>query len=237
VLPFSWTLLAGETPTNRRTLMRMRNRASVFNRLRPGKASDFIDTWDTLKPGDKVILALRESHPEQWPQIDDQEFLVLRPALKAIGVKVIGVIDRLGHGVVPIWLNRSAARAEKLGAKIVAESTDRLIRPSDYSKYNQEAQARTDDLEELRFYTLGVPLVTFVHPDASPSEVRAHQSSRSGKKGGRRPKPPAGYKKRRRKQMRPIARRMTRRGYSLNDIAAETGLPRSTIQRWTSDIR
>ena len=81
----------------------MSERASVWNRFKPGRASDYIDTWSTLKPGDKVILALRESFRAQWPQIDIVEFDILRPALEQLGVTVIGVMDRLGHGVDPIW--------------------------------------------------------------------------------------------------------------------------------------
>ncbi len=215
--------------------MKRKARASVFNKFRPGQASKFIQTWATLRPGDKVFLALRESHKAQWRQIDDAEFLVLRPALKAIGVKVLGVMDRLGHGVDPSWLTKVAVKAKLLGAKIVAESTDRIKRPADYSKYNQDAQARDHDLEELRLYTLGVPLVTYLHPDASPTEVRAHQSTRTGKKtkGGRKA---AGYKKRIREAMLPLVRRMKTDGFSLNEIAGETDLPRSTIQRWVADM-
>jgi hypothetical protein len=199
-----------------------------------GKASDYIQTWDTVKPGDSVVLCARKSFADKNDSLDDQEANLRREALAA-GAKVVGIVRYEGSGRHPDWLCKAVVVAKKHNAKLVAESTSRFRRNDFYSNRHQEAQARTCELEDLRYWTEGLPLVTHLHPDASPSEERSYQTRRrSNRKRGGRPSKP-GYKKRRRARLKSKALAMRAAGKSLGEIAKQLGCPRSTIQGWMWD--
>ena len=133
-----------------------------------------------MRPGDSVILCCRVSERAQRHNgnLDDQE-RNLREMAKHFGVHVIDVVRRVGPGTDPCWLVAAVEKAKRCNAKLFAESTDRFIRhPAYHSKSNPDAQAREPDLQDLQVWTAGVTLVTDLHPDASPHEVRSYQRKR-----------------------------------------------------------
>jgi DNA invertase Pin-like site-specific DNA recombinase len=126
------------------------------------------------------------------------------------------------------------AAAEKVGAVVVTESTDRYLRHPLYTAMDQDLQPTLRQFQELQQKANCVMLATLLHPDASPRKVRGHQSKRGqqvkGKKGGRPKKP--GHMKRRRKNLLAEVRRMREAGNSLGVIAKQTNVPKPTIQVW-----
>ncbi|QEG39387.1 hypothetical protein UC8_13640 [Roseimaritima ulvae] len=105
------------------------------------------------------------------------------------GIEVVDVKTHVGSGVDPFWLTSAAAEAERLGAKLLATDVTRFIRHPGYTNRDQTPQARDSELYDLKFATLGVPLVTLLHPDATSSECRAFETrigkDVAGNSGGR----------------------------------------------------
>lgn len=201
-----------------------------------GRASDYISPIETMQPGDRVMLCCRVTTQGQEANLKDQE-ANLRSVAVGCGAKVVEVFTHVGTGYDTDWLWRAAEAARKHGAKLLAESANRLIRHPCYdSKSWPDAQARESDLWELRQATEGITLVTHLHPDATPGEERAYHTKRGqrekGRKGGRPTKQKPGDKKRRRDELLPRVLRLHERGATLGDIAARTGVPRSTVQDW-----
>jgi len=173
------------------TRKRLSARSRIEQRDRPGKASDFIGHAEkVIRPGDDVVICYRVS---EWKQsrtgnLDDQEEN-LRQRAAELGANVVGVVRHIGSGCDPSWLFQAAQKAKLHGAKLFAESTDRLIRSREYNKKNQDAQARQTDLEDLKEWTLGIPLATDLDPSASPQAVRSYQRKRGQRlkesRGGR----------------------------------------------------
>jgi len=170
-----------------------RRRVAYIEQLRRerGKASDYIGhAAQQLGPGDRIVLCCRVSACEQNRNgnLDDSEANLRRRA-EALGVCVVGSYRHVGSGYDPWWVGRAAAMASELRAKLFAESPDRFIRSPKYSKTSQDAQAREVDLRYLAWWANGVPLVTDLEPDATPSETRSYQRKRGqrlkGKPGGR----------------------------------------------------
>ena len=145
---------------------------------------------------------------------------------KHFGVNVIDVVRCVGSGTDHFWLAPAVEKARRYNAKLFAESTDRLIRhPAYHSKRNPDAQAREPDLQDLQFCTKGVTLVTDLHPDASPQEVRSYQRKRGqrlkGKRGGR---PRKRKWKERRQALQPLAQELRDAGLSCQQIADHLNL-------------
>jgi len=208
-------------------------------RVLPGKARKYISLF-RIKPGDKVIIACRVSTGPQEDKmnLDDQERF-LRRQVERSGGTVIGVVKRSISGVDPFWLGKAVALAKKTGTIILAESTDRFIRhPSYHSKNEPDWQARHIDLDRLRYVADGVELMTFLDPEATPGEVRSHQTRRGqqlkGRVGGRPKKQEAGYKKRRREELLPEVRELRKQGKSQRQISREINVAQSTIHGWLS---
>lgn len=214
----------------------MRKRVSAKRRIVRGNASGYI-SHANLQHGDKVVLACRVSTYQQDVKGNlRNQTLNLSAEVEKLGAEVVGIVRYAGPGSDPYWLYRAKAIAEQYGAKIVAESTNRLIRHPDYhSKLNYSAQARTIELEDLSYWTRGVELTTVLHPDATPKEERAYQTKRGqrakNRKGGRRMRP-----KKRRESLKPEAIRLRKNGNSIRAIARQINVPKSTIQRWVADF-
>jgi hypothetical protein len=216
----------------------MRKRVSARRWLAPGKASNYF-TYDNIKPGDLVVLACRVSGWEQERTKKlNRQVANLRKLVKARGARIAAIFKHVGSGQDPVWLGNAADEALENGAKIVVECVNRAIRhPAYHSKKNFTSQAQTIDLEDMKFWTKGLELVSILAPDATPQEERSYQTRRgqaeSGNKGGRP-----------RKQTRRLWQVATKRlaidlhlqGTSYRKIAAETGVPVSTMQRWFADI-
>jgi hypothetical protein len=192
-----------------------------YRRYQRGQASKIIHHASELKPGQKAVLWCRVSGCEQNRQgnLDDNE-AKLTELSKDLRTEVVGVIRYVGSGTDPICLVNAVDLAKKLGAVLLAESTDRFIRhPAYHSKENPNAQAREPDLEELQYWTQGVELYTDLHPDASPQEVRSYQRKRGqkykGNKGGR---PRKRKWKKRRFARYEVARKLREEGKSIRQI-------------------
>ena len=169
----------------------MRNRVSARRRLERGKASNYISSIDNIKRGDKVVLACRVSGREQERRrnLDGYE-AHMRTEMERLDAVVVDVVCRQISGFDPYWIGAAVEIAKKHDAKIVALSTNRLIRhPAYHSERCWDAQARTPDLEYLKYWAQGVQLVTVLNPDASPREERSLQTKvgqcAKGRKGGR----------------------------------------------------
>ena len=163
-------------------------RGNHDRRLLPAPAGQFIrHAADEIHPGDRVFLICRVSgHVQEWNRnLQDAEDN-LRDRARMLGAIVVEV-EKFVSGEYwpssdPIWLHPIAIRAKEQNAKLFAESTDRFIRSPDYhSRENPDAQARITDLEDLARWTDGVTLVTDLHPDASPWQVRSYQRRRGQK--------------------------------------------------------
>lgn len=215
----------------------MSRRTSAWRRLLPGKASHYIRyAQEEIQWGDLLIIWCRVSGRTQQRgnNLADQE-AKLRQYAESRGAIVVGVQHHRGLGWDTYALEIAAGMASRYGAKVLAESTDRLVRsPHYHSNNNFYAQARVVDLEDLKL--LGVTFATVLHPDALPCEAKSCHIKRGqwakGRKGGRPKKSKPGYIKRRRAEQRPVALSMRWEGASLAQIAEKLRVPRSTIQDW-----
>lgn len=210
----------------------MTRMSSIRARLLPGQASKYIRHAATeIRPGDKVVLACRESGRAQRENMPRQ-IAAMRAAARALGATVVDVAKHIGSGIEPYWLARAARIARANDAKILAESTDRLIRhPGYHSEDWFEARARDCDLDELAFVTEDVVLATLVAPDAPAAEVRAYQSKRGSVATGRRTTRP-GQLRQRRAALLPRVIEMWQEDHSIRQIADTLNLPEATTRRW-----
>lgn len=220
-----------------------RPRVSARRSMQPGKASKYIRSIEAIQPGDKVVLWLRVSTHWQEDNLDDQEANLRRVAEKR-GATVVDVVRHTGSSCAgerarEDLLDRLADAAElarQHGAKLLAESTNRLVRPTWFDSKLPKAQATELDLRDLRHATEGVVLVTHLDPDATPGQEREYHTKRGqrekGRKGGRPAQPKAGHKKRRREEWLPYVVGWLEDGWTLGQIAKATGLPRATVQDW-----
>jgi hypothetical protein len=131
---------------------------------------------------------------------------------------------------------RAVFLAKQHGAVIVAESVNRFRRPfdPDYKGRKQELPLSLFDLKRLMVEAEGVPLVTIVPPDTSPSEVRSYQTRRgqAGKDcfGGR---PQKRFpKKATRLELTPAAIQLWNAGFSYRKIGQKLGVHFSTVRDW-----
>lgn len=213
---------------------------SDLYRGKPGIASNYIHHFaeyarSHLWP--KVMLYLRVSTREQYRKgnFDDQGAWC-RKVLKGFGAVLVrmpyeeyvsgvcGKVDRWGLRYAAEW-------ARKLGAVLVAESTDRLIRNALWTTENPDAWPTEDEFEDLFLITKGVPLATLLPPDMPWKEVRAHQSNRKAKLTPPMLRTP-GYKKASRIINQPKAIEMAADGMSLRQICAQLNVPLPTVHRW-----
>jgi hypothetical protein len=212
-------------------------------RFQPCVFSNHIQSF-CVRPGDKVVLWVRVSGRAQRRRgnLKDGESFLRAQVAKCQG-GVVAVVTHVGAGWEPACLARlskAAVIARQHGAILLAETTDRFVRhPSYHSKLRSHLQASDVDVEELLFAVGDVPLMTFLHPDASPVQVRSYQRRRGqqqkGRKGGR-PRAKGGYKASHREDRLAVSKMFwgTMAGRSLRDIAARTGRPPATIQGWVN---
>jgi len=203
----------------------------------PGKASDFIQPFNR-QPGQRVVLCCRVSGRVQNHNgnLRDQE-RGLREIVKCSRGKVVEVVHDIGPGWDLTWLCDAAARAQKHGAILLAETTDRFIRPREYhSAKRPDARPSKVDFKALRNTVAGVRLMTALHPDAPAAEARCYHTKRGqqakGREGGRPPKKLAGHMRARREQLLPLVLELRGRGLGYGRIGWWVDLPRSTVQGW-----
>jgi hypothetical protein len=138
---------------------------------------------------------------------------------------VVGVVTHIGSGRDPLWLEKAAIDARKLGATLLAATTDRFIRNCHYRSDHKKlwkAQATTNERELLALSTndCGVSLMTFLDPDATPEECRS-LLTRWGKEASEKNqgRPPKRNRERYRKQWSPRVMKLHEEGMSLSKIA------------------
>lgn len=212
----------------------MRSRKSAA-----AKASDYIQPFETIQAGDVVLPVCRVSGPAQQQNgdLDDAEALLLSELSGRKSTAIGPVLKTVASGSDPSWLAPAVALAKQHAAKLLAETTDRFIRPPDFDPRKcPDAQPTAEDFERLLAVTGDVVLVTLIDPDATPEEIRSHQRWRGQfvkrRRGGR----PVTNKKAQREKKRPLAIQRRREGRSLAAIAAELRVPRSTIQDWVKGV-
>jgi len=208
----------------------------------PGQASKYIRHLDELikeQANLKVVLFIRVSTRGQSDKGNLKDQLAsLRKILKKHGISIVGVIRDLGSG----WRNDkdglqyACEKAIELGAVVLAESTDRLLRSVYYHSVDDPyAKPSTEEYEDMLKVTNGATLVTVVHPDADLNETRSYHTKRGqqekGRKGGR-PKSKAGYKKQERKEKLPKVLELREKGRSYREIEKRTGVKYSTAYTW-----
>jgi hypothetical protein len=145
-----------------------------------------------------------------------------------------------GSGLDPLWVAHAADIAKRHNAKIVAVTTDRLIRHPDFkstgNKFKRNARANTGHLEDLKWSVDGVELVTLADPDAPMADCMAlHKKigrQSKNRKGGRPSKNPPGFKKERRLRNQSKVFWMCAVGYPVRQIARILDEPESTVRRW-----
>ena len=208
-------------------------------RFLPGKASNYIrHAVEDLRPGDKVVIAARVSRRAQKHRrnLNDAVAALIAKA-ERLGCDIVSIQRKVASGQDSIWLAPAVGKAQEYGAKILAESTDRLKRHQDYHSVKRpDAQATEWDLEMLALDTEGVWLVTALHPDATPKEVRSYQRKRGQaqkrKKGGRPKVAPPGAKVARRENHKAEVIRLRTAGIGVREIARRLNVPESTVRRW-----
>jgi len=219
---------------------RLSARSTVEQHCNPGIAAGYI-THDNIQPGDQVVLYCRVSTRQQnhSGNLKAHE-RYLRAEIAARRAEVVDLVPKAGPGFDPLWVARAADIAKRHKAKLVAITTDRLIRHLDYkstgSSYERNARASTEGLDDLKRYADGVELVTLVDPDAPLAEcmgvMKKIGQQVKGRKGGRPGKNPPGYKKERRLRNQSQVFWMRAVGYPVRQIARILDQPESTVRRW-----
>jgi DNA invertase Pin-like site-specific DNA recombinase len=205
----------------------------------PGKASNYIGYAETdLRPGDKVVVAARVSGRTQKRSRNlNNAVAALIAKAERLGCDVVSVQRKVASGKDSIWLAPAVGKAQEYGAKILAETTDRLKRHQDYHSVKcPDARITEWDLQMLALETEGVRMVTLLHPDATPKEVRSYQRKRGqaqkGKKGGRPKVTPPGEMVARRKRHKEEIIKLNAAGHGSREIARRLNVPESTVRRW-----
>lgn len=158
-------------------------RANRRIRFANGDASQLI-THQSIFPDDRVVLFGRVSRCSQKHNgnLGDQ-IKFLSEFTEKMSANVVGIFQISHSGWADYgsrgWLLDAVGLAMRLDAKILAESTDRFVRhPHYHSNRRPDLQAPNHDLQELAMWTEGVSLHTYLHPNATPQEVRSHQRKR-----------------------------------------------------------
>lgn len=208
----------------------------------PTRAGDYLqslDEYHAAHPHLQVILYSRES---THPQDDNHETHLqpLRKACKKRGIPVAGSYTDTKTGKT---LEREEFRKAIQHAKrckrhtaMLATSTDRYIRPENFTPYQFDLLPIEAELEKLEAASCGVPLLTLLDPDTRPGEVksrhiRSGQAVKQNKGGQQRTKRP-GWKKQRKRDQQPEARELHKQGLRICEIVRKLGVPRSTVVGW-----
>lgn len=167
---------------------------------------------------------------------------VLHRKLKKLNIPVIGYYPEISSGWILDYDERLAlanATKEAINKKtvIVAPSADRFLRNRNFNtKTNPDVLPTEAEFEKLKKLTRNVPLVTLLHPDMPPMEVRSWQTKWGqkvkGNNGGRPIQKRPGYKKMRRDKKLPTVLKLLKRGKNPTEIAKKVRVARSTISDW-----
>lgn len=179
-----------------------------------------------------VILQARVSRPAQAGHLADV-LEYLRDVARKAGIHVAGEVGRVVQGWRDLEqrddLEEARSLAIEFGAFVLAESTSRLLRPADFHPWDREGMTPSvRQFCELTRLFHQVELVTALHPDALPADVKRHESqTRAGFAGRKRT-----YLPRVSEEDKELARRMHADGKSLGEIANHFERLKSTVQYW-----
>ena len=181
-----------------------------------------------------VILATRVSSPKQeWAgNLEDQEaWLSNHMARNRVRI-ACGVSEQVtGQGTA--FARMVVQKARQCGVKVVvAESLDRLMRPTGWTVREQERWYDGEDLKDLQQTMKGLTVMTVTNPDAKLAEVRAAHTKRGNEmKSATQTKK---YRKPLRDALKPKIMRMRRNGRTIREIASSIGVPYQTVHHWIS---
>jgi hypothetical protein len=207
------------------------------------KPSYYISVFN-IRRGDRIFIVCRVSKRAQFlaGNLDDQVDALIAAVQRAGGV-VVGVKTQIGNGANPEWLAAAAVLARRRGARLLAETTDRLIRHPDYhSTLRPKLQAGQAQLERMAECLDGAEVMTLVDPDAPPhdnmsqhrqrgQEQKGHCGGRSLKKEQTAGSRPGDGRILRKKWTRTVLS-MHRAGAPYREIEAATKIPWKTCWNW-----
>ena len=179
----------------------------VNSRHDPARASDFLGhAKSEIQPGCRVVPVARVSHRTQTSparQLGD-----VYHAVSELGADVVGAHARVCSGWHPSWLRPAISLALRFDAVLVAMSTDRYLRHIAYHSSHNTAMPTKLDFHRLD--TMGVRLLTMLHPDTPDNDARADQTT-SGRCGPL-------TKRERRCLLRPLVVDLHHHGHSIRTI-------------------
>jgi hypothetical protein len=195
---------------------------TLHDRIRKGNAADFISPFH-VEPGDKFVLLCRVSTSDQTKHgsLLGQRTHLTQAVEERGGIVVeVQSFEWSGRGIT--WLKELTQVAESTrphDAQILAATTDRFLRGFWFKGNNPilwEAQAQTPELQDLQDATRGVPLMTYLHPDATPAECKSLLTTwgqaATGRAGGRPRDLPAGYRQERKERWLETVHKLHREG-------------------------
>jgi hypothetical protein len=199
------------------------------------KLSNYIGHIDDLERGQRIVLVARVSDRKQKDHLEGS-LKLLRRECRARELVVVKEYVKIGSGKADVEsdfkIEVAAAIARKWRAVILAESVDRLRRPSTFHRnINPYVRLTLDEIQRLMKDANGVKLYTLLHPDTSPSKVKAYQSNR-GKK-------PKKNRKERKEKYVSYIMKLHEKGYSTRKISERIWLKfgeeisHMTIHNWT----
>jgi hypothetical protein len=199
------------------------------------KASDLLYELEHLRNAKCVVIWVRVSGRQQKHRRNqtDQCDSVMH-AVDAFAIPIIEVVTHIGSGKqISDTLLHAISVASDHGAALIAESVDRFVRHPDYhSSLNPDAQAGGPELKRLASAASGVSLVTVLHPDTPPNEVRSFQRRRGQhakqQTGGGDRTP--GFRKRH-------VLRLNEAGMRAMEIVSETRYPKTSVCRWLNEAK
>lgn len=216
------------------------------HKSKPAKASDYLHRLRDYRREHPDMIAIRYNRESSRPQDHEVKTKVLRRVCKKRNIPTVRFYCEtksgkiLDNGRQKLLRAVRKARAKiKQGkhAVILATSTDRFLRNADHdTKYNRYVLPTEAEFEQLRKLTRNVPLVTYLHPDMPPDDVRRRESEwgqwARGNKGGRPAKKRKGWTIKRREKKLPRVRRLLNRGKNVTEIARKLRVARSTVDDW-----
>jgi predicted site-specific integrase-resolvase len=202
----------------------------------PADPSKYICSIDQVAPRSRAVSYARESSQTQKDNLPHQ-VNNLKMETEKCGHKVIAEFKQVVYG----WdienqtaLEWAILKAKAAGAFVVAESVDRFRRCWRYRKTDKMLPLNVFEMKQLMAEADGVQLVTLLHPDTPPNEVRRYQTKRGqagkGNYGGR-PVTKLSPRERRIAQM-PEALNLRKAGRSWREIAHQLKVPCTTIRDW-----
>lgn len=213
----------------------------------PGKASDVLspddfDSYLKKHPDIRIILYGRDSTRQQYHKHNlDVLKKVLRGAVRKRGKSVIASFWAITSGWAIVDNRAKLLAAIKLAKQqnkptiVLTTAANRYLR-HEYYKSTNPLLPTTTEWNILKGWAGDIPLVTLLPPDMSESKVLS-QCIKWGmkiknRKGGRKKKAQAGYKKQIRIEKLPQVLKLYYHGSSLYAISKQVDVAWSTIKDW-----